>query len=191
MKNLVVALWAVCIMAGCDSTNVEPKEAPQTVVAMQEEETPSSRSGFTGFEMHMFEDSATLGETRTVSFRINAGSGEILGDANEYSLKDIRAVVYSESGDEVTFEAKMADFSESEQKASLQDDVRIHAGVFAMTMQRVDWDNEEGIARSDSPVTIDQGATHLAAAGMTIDPKTQSILFHGVRGRIEFEKEKL
>lgn len=191
MKNLVVALGAVCMMAGCDSPDIPQKRAPQSEAMNEEKETSSSRSGFSGLEMRMFESSPTLGETRTISFRIRAGSGEILNDANIYSLQDVSAVAYSESGEEILFEAKRADYSEAEQKASLQDDVRIQVGVFKLTMQRVDWDNEERVARSDTLVTIDHGATRLTASGgMTIDSRTRGVVFHGLKGRLEFEEAK-
>lgn len=191
MKNLVVALGAVCMMVRCDSPDIPQKRAPQSEAMNEEKETSSSRSGFSGLEMRMFESSPTLGETRTISFRIRAGSGEILNDANIYSLQDVSAVAYSENGEEIHFEAKRADYNGVEEEAHLQGDVRIQVGVFKLTMQRVDWDNEERVARSDTPVTIDHGGTRLTASGgMTIDLRTQGVVFRGVEGRFDFDKEK-
>lgn len=190
MRYLVVALGAVCLMTACGSRNAKSGNAPQAVVGQQRAEESSAQIEGAGLKMLMFEADPTQSGTSRPSFRLHAGTIDGSQEESAYSLRDIRAVAYSQNGEETTFEAKRASMNQAKGEASLEEDVKIKAGVFTMAMQRVHWDNERGVAQSDTPVTIDHGTTHLTAAGMTLVPKSQSLLFRGLQGRFEFEKEK-
>jgi len=49
------------------------------------------------------------------------------------------------------------------------------------------WTNEDGTARSDSPLSVHDGETRLSAQGMEYDADTKTLLLRGVTGTVSLE----
>ncbi len=142
-----------------------------------------------GLDLYMHNYAPTEGEARKPTFSVHADSGALTEVDRVWSLVGVRAVVYGKE-QELEFAAGKALFDEENQRAELEDSVRLTSGAMEVSTERAKWDNQSQIVTADGQLAMRDGATELTAQSLVLDPNKKTFRITQAEGRASFEQAK-
>lgn len=183
MTRQLIPIFLVACLAQCGGQPAPPAEEAPAVPE------PIKRMTMSGMDFYLHDDAPTHGGARKPTFWVHAEEAALEETENIWSLQQTRAVIYGEEESQVTLEATHGRLDQTNKTALLWGDVSVTAGAVSMELSEIEWDNEEGLARSDAPLTITDGETKLRADTLVLDPNRRTFVLTGVRGRLGFPGE--
>lgn len=142
-----------------------------------------------GVDLRLFDTDPTTGAPRKPNFWIHAEVFSV-ADKDIWSFQKARAVIYGndERDQEIHLEAGEGKFQESKM-AYLKGGVIGSVGDMKLDLIDIEWLNEQNMAKSDNPVSIRNGDSHLQATSMRLYPKEKQMLLTNVTGLVSFERK--
>lgn len=177
---MAVALWGL-LLPGCDPDVPAMKEP--VVVESEEEVLPKETASVRGLDFRLYEEGGVLGEVRRPSFWLHANHGTQMGDG-VWNLEEVRVVIYGAEAGKAVLEAGTGHYTPTEgsERAYLSGGVVLTTATQRIELADVEWNNSEGRALSDKPLTIDGEKMQGTASAMEFMPKT---------GELNLKKGKL
>lgn len=139
-----------------------------------------------GMDLYMHNYRPTTGEPDKPTFWVHAEKGELVDGHTIWELAQARAVVYREAEADLVLEAAHGLFDEANRVARLYGGVVVTAGVVTMELADIEWNNEEGVAKSVGSVTVVNGASWLKASALFLNPEEDIMRLTDATGRIDF-----
>lgn len=187
-RNGLLLLLLACL-AQCGAETAIPASETQDAVGESTAAEPVRRMAMSGMDFYLHDYSPTHGTARKPTFWVHAEEGALDEERKIWVLKQTRAVIYGEAGSQVTLEAEYGHFDETNETAQLRGGVIVIAGAITMELSEIEWDNEEGVARSGEPLMLADGETQLRAESLVLDPNKRTFKLTGVKGRLMFREE--
>ena len=137
-------------------------------------------------DLRLFDDRPTGGAPRKPTFWVHAEVFALEED-DIWSFEKARAVIYGrDAKDElITLEAGQGRFQETKM-AYLEGDIIARVHNMTLKMQDIEWINEEGVARTDSPLSVRTETSHLKASSLRLYPDEKRLVMTDVSGLLEF-----
>jgi len=174
---------------GC--LNAPPPDMPEPTSEGASEAPPANLMAMSAIDLRLYDRTPTGGLEQKPSFWLHAEEFR-LDDAGNYYVRDARAVVYDDLGQEEAISV-VADGGRFEPgvAAFLEGSVYALVGSMALYMEDVacvisETDAVERIA-SDKPVTLRDAKLDLKASNVVMNPREESFEMKDVRGTIQFE----
>ena len=182
MTRYAILIAAAALAAHCGSP---PPVLDEEAAPAAETSELSGRMAMTGMDLYLHDYRPTAGGARKPTIWVHSDEGEISTETSAWTLGRSRAVLYRENGEDIILQAMSGSFDETNETAQLSGGVNITTGSLAMELDEIEWDNEEGVARSSGPVTITQGRTLLSASSLVLNPAEDTMLLINGSGRID------
>jgi hypothetical protein len=105
-------------------------------------------------------------------------------EADTWTFKNVEAAIFSEGQEQTHIYAAQGELNRNEQFARLGGGATISSGTMRITLEEVEWVNEERLIRSDCPVEIFDGGNVLHAASLRYYPSKKELYLAEVTGRL-------
>ena len=190
--HVALAAGLLLVLAGCGKSGSPPPPPPpaQEQPTQHVPERVGQAVTMKGIDLYMHDSAPTEGEKQKPSFWVHA---ETFATVEEkiWEFEVARAVIYPRKadGDEIKIEAAKGRYQDGE-KAYLSGGVILYARDMKMTLQDLEWTNEQREARTDHPLTVEGPENNLKADTMRLYPdKKQFILTHAT-GTVKLRRQE-
>jgi len=192
LLSLVLLLFAAC---GGRQPAPAPEAAASTEAPKSTTETLAGVADglvMSGIQLFLYDKGpAVEGVTRKPVLRIEADKFTMLAE-KEWAFEGARAFFTTkDEGEEYLIEAAQGNFKEDEH-ADLKGGVVAHMGAMTIKMEQVLFENAAGeapkVARSETPVTVDDPGMQLEASGVRLFPDEKRFELDNVTGWVQFER---
>lgn len=187
MRLAAAALVCACLL-GCGAETPGAESASSAENSPVAEEKPGGSITMEGLDLRMHNYRPTVGEPEKPTFWVHAEKGELVDGQKSWELEQARAVVYREADEDLVLEAARGLFDETRRVARLYGGVLVTAGAVTMELAEIEWNNEEGVAKSGQPVTVVDGTSWLKASTLLLNPGEDIMRLTNVTGRIDFSE---
>ncbi|MFP4502751.1 MAG: hypothetical protein ACLFTT_17295 [Candidatus Hydrogenedentota bacterium] len=193
VAGAAVSLGAALAVAGCEG-RIAP-ESPPAPHAERPGETQDAGGAMSmqGINLYLHEAKPSAGAPRNPTFRLHAERFAMLED-DVWSVQNAQALLYGDAPDDeaVTIEAARGRFEEA-WGATLEGGVTAYVNDIVIKLQNLEWvnpqqENEQGVARSDKPLTLDGPTATLEAASIRLYPDARRFVLTDVSGRIHLDR---
>lgn len=199
MKRWLLTMLLFLVSA-CGREPISPAAAPTPIPAPAEAAgvqgspavTPAADDQITmqGIDLRMYDVEPTLGTAGKPTFRVQAGSGSMQGQG-VWRFEDAHAVIYAhkEGTEDMLLDAARGRF-EQDLGAFLEGGLTARIGTMRLELEDLEWVNKEQEARSDKPVQMVDGKTHLTGDTIRLYPSKRTFVLTHAKGVIQFDKEE-
>ena len=193
MNRWCRTLILVALLAGCGGPVIEkiPSQQQAPMADDVKQDAHSDDVQAQGVDLRMFVTDPTTGAARNPTFWVHADKFS-LSNEDIWSLTNAKAVIYSHSeGEEeqIYLEAGTGRFQQETQMAYLKEGVIAHAGQMRIELNDIEWVNEQRVARSENPVSLETPNANISAATLQLYPDKKQLIMTGVQGAFQFDKE--
>lgn len=191
MIRYAQAVLLLICAAGCgNGFNSRPEKPAEPVVPPLSNGAvahPGSMEG-RGADFRLFDGDPTSGPARRPRLWLHVDSFTLAED-KVYSFEKAHAVIYGrdEQMEDMYLEAGGGSYQEAK-SAYLKDDVLAKIGTMTLELKDIEWLNDEGVAKSDYPVTITTANSELQASTVRLYHKEKRIVLTDVTGTLRLER---
>ena len=195
MRPVLTSMLLCSLAVGCGGTpqsQANPEPPPGAIksgaplegaVATEDAEPLVSVSGM---DLYMHDYAPTGEQARKPRLWVHADSGRLETDG-AWTLDTARMVVYQEEEEDLVIDALTGRFDEQKGTAQLEGGVRLQAGTMQVEAEAFEWVNAMNLARSLSPVRLEDPKSRLNAQGLSLDPGTGTVTLTGVTGELSLQ----
>lgn len=176
--GIVVLVAAISMNTDRPVASAEPAGSVATT-------TPAHTILMEGIELQFHENGPTFGELRPPTFRVSAARGEWAESSQQWTLEDANAVIHREGQDDLLLSAARGFCDLEREFAVLSEGVRATSGDIAVDVADLHYDNESGIARSDTHTKVTDGTNDLEGRAVEIDTRTDRVKLREGSGTIQ------
>jgi hypothetical protein len=184
-----VLLLALSGTLGCGNgfNGQEPVETPVPAAPARDAGQGANMEG-RGADFRLFDGDPTPGPARRPRLWLHVDSFS-LAEENIWSFKKARAVIYGrdEQMEDMFLEAGGGSYQEAK-SAYLKDGVTAKIGEMKLELRDIEWLNDEGLAKSDYPVSITMPDSELKASSVRLYHKEKQIVLTDVTGTLRLER---
>lgn len=172
---------------GADSTRGSANSQRASGAAEEDAalESEGHMLAMTGVDLYMHDYTPSDGEPREPTFWVHAESGKLSEGTKIWTLEDTNAVIYREVDEDLAIVAEHGRFDQNNDVAVLTGDVRLSTSEVVIYLEEVLWNNAEGVARSEKPLTVESGRTRLKADRAVIEPREDKLTLYNGSGMIQ------
>lgn len=191
MKGRVAMMWLMAFAAGCGAGCGAPS-TPPPAPSTPENAPPATNNvpdgvgvEFQGVDLRLFSMDPTQTGPRKPRFWLHADKQTISADGVT-SFEKARAVVYGKETDveQMTIDAGAGQYKQDEM-VYLSNGVVAHAGDMTIQVTDMTYENNEKVARSDNPVSIESPRMQLKAANVRLNPDTRTMVLGPGSGTVQ------
>jgi len=143
-----------------------------------------------GINFYLHDDTrGTGGERVGPTLWVHADRGDLDVATGKSVLQGVRAVVYRDEAENVTFEAPAGKVDENRKVASMSGGVSAVAGTLRIESDEIEYDHSSEIAETQGNARMVNGDTLLDAEGLSLHTGVNTFELVGVRGQFEFGSE--
>lgn len=191
MSRYAQAVLLLICAAGCGNGFNSRPEKPAEPAAPPHTNGPAVHLGSVegrGADFRLFDGDPTSGPARRPRFWLHVDSFSLAED-KIYSFEKAHAVIYGrdEQMEDMYLEAGGGSYQESK-SAYLKDDVVAKIGAMTLKLKDIEWLNDEGVAKSDFPVSITTADSELQASSVRLYHKEKKIVLTDVTGTLRLER---
>jgi len=184
-----VLLLVVALAAGCgNGFNGHKPAAPTAAPAPANAAGPQANMEGRGADFRLFDGDPTSGPARRPRLWLHVDSFS-LAEENIWSFQNARAVIYGRDDqmEDMFLEAGGGSYQEAK-SAYLKDGVTAKIGDMELELRDFEWLNDEGLAKSDYPVSITTPDSELKASSVRLYHKEKQIVLTDVTGTLRLER---
>lgn len=187
LHPLPFLLAVSALFAGCgngSAPEVLPAPHSEPVAPRQPRDQLTSKT----LELFLYDKKAAGTQTVKPRFKIVAENGAFT-DEQTWSIEKVRATIYSSRGEDIFMEASQGtlDQRKDQEKAFLRGGVVLQTGSTRVELRSLQWLNEEGVIRSDEPVTITGDDIQMTAPSLLYYPDDDLLELSGVALSIDLK----
>ena len=195
MKKRTAILWLMAFAVACSAGCGAPSTPPPTPAnagnaATTPGTTPPGAPGgvgveFQGVDLRLFSMDPTQTGPRKPRFWLHAEKQTISAEGAT-SFEKAHAVVYGKDTDveQMVIDAGAGQYKQ-EEMVYLGNGVVARAGDTTIQLTDMTYENNEKVARSDNPVSIDSPRMQLKADNVRLNPDTRSMVLESVSGTVQ------
>jgi lipopolysaccharide export system protein LptA len=142
-----------------------------------------------GVQLQFHEDGPTFGEARPPSFRVYAARGAWAESSRQWTLEEADAVIHREGEDDLLLKAARGFCDLDRRIAVLSDGVQATTGDVEVDVHDLHYDDESGIARSDTQTQLTAGPNAMNGNSLVIDTRADRVELTDGSGRIQMASE--
>jgi len=192
-KTLILA-WVLLGFIGCTPTTPSQSGERYSVEQPSAEgsEEGSAEDGLVmsgEMEFRLFDMSSLSEGVKKPTLVLRAPEYSHTG-ADTWTLKDAEATIFSEDQQETYIHAAHGELNRDEQFARLGGGATINSGTMRITLEEVEWVNEEHLIRSDCPVEIVDDGNVLHAASLRYYPGKKELYLAQVTGELALTRKE-
>lgn len=113
----------------------------------------------------------------------------VLDENGAWSFVNPHAIIYGRDGTETHLQAGQGYLDERNGRAVLSGGVKMEMGARSVELQDIEWSRDDGVAKSDNPVTLRDGDTVIQANRMRYDPDTKSVIMEDFTAQLAYHEE--
>jgi len=184
-----VLLLVLFAAAGCgNGFNGRKPAAPTAPPASAGPGGPHANMEGRGADFRLFDGDPTSGPARRPRLWLHVDSFS-LTEENIWSFQNAHAVIYGrdEQMEDMYLEAGGGSYQEAK-SAYLKEGVTAKIGEMKLELRDIEWLNDEGIAKSDYPVSITTPDSELKASSVRLYHKEKQIVLTDVTGTLRLER---
>lgn len=184
-----VLLLVVALEAGCgNGFNGRKPAEPPVPPAPANAAGPQANMEGRGADFRLFDGDPTSGPARRPRLWLHVDSFS-LAEENIWSFQNARAVIYGRDDqmEDMFLEAGGGSYQEAK-SAYLKDGVTAKIGDMELELRDFEWLNDEGLAKSDYPVSITTPDSELKASSVRLYHKEKQIVLTDVTGTLRLER---
>jgi len=186
-----VLLLVLFTVAGCgNGFNGHKPAAPTAAPAPANAPGPHANMQGRGADFRLFDGDPTSGPARRPRLWLHVDSFA-LAEENIWSFKNAHAVIYGRDAQmqDMFLEAGGGSYQEAK-SAYLKDGVVAKIGDMELKLRDFEWLNDDGLAKSDYPVSIKTPGSELKASSVRLYHKEKQIVLTDVTGTLRLERAK-
>ncbi len=189
MKRSPTRLLILFVLAAC-GTGLAPQPPKAELETTASPAEPGNRIRMSGVKLYLHDTRPTYGLPRKPTFMVQADVLALMQE-DVWTLEKAHAVVLGgdEDAEDMVFEAARGRFQE-EERVHLEGGVVAHVGTLVMELEDIEWINTDREARTDNPVHIVDGETHLDAATLRLYLDERLFVLTDVKGVIRLDREE-
>lgn len=181
----LVSLVVITTLTGCGNVFApmgDPSDnsgaAPANVVAPGEQ-APQSND----ITLRFFDAEPSPSGEKFPSFEVHSLDFTQVAD-EVWTFRGAEATIYARDGENIDITAGEATMNNETQSAVMKGEVVLKKGTMTMTLEDLEWSNDERIAKSDHPLTIVRGDTHIMADSVIYYPDEDRVVLPAADGHI-------
>ena len=185
----IVLLLVLAAAAGCgNGFNGQKPAQPPVPPAPAGAPGPHANMEGRGADFRLFDGDPTSGPARRPRLWLHVDSFS-LAEENIWSFRNARAVIYGRDDrmEDMFLEAGGGSYQEAK-SAYLKDGVTAKIGEMKLELRDIEWLNDEGLAKSDYPVTITTPDSELKASSVRLYHKEKRLVLTDVTGTLRLER---
>lgn len=189
----ITLVMLIMLLAACSAPS-KPKTVAQESAKAQEPPQPAEAVAnqaiaMSGVDLRMYHVAPTVEGARKPAFWIHAEALVLPQEQGAQSFEKAHAVLYAqaEGKEDMVFDAGRGSYWANE-RALLSGGVIARSGTMTIEMTDVEWLNTEREAKTDHPVIIRDGETHIEAETLRLYPdRDEFVITHG-KGVVQMER---
>lgn len=114
----------------------------------------------------------------------------VLDEKGAWSFMNPHAIIYGRDGSQTDLRAGRGYLDEKKKHAVLSDGVTMQMGTRTVQLQDIEWLGNDGVAKSDNPVTLRDGNTEIDAKRLRYDPDTKMLVMEDFTAKLAYQRSE-